>query len=146
MDLKINSVIEVGSSNSLQQPQKVKTFLQASLDEANEFKIKNLFQKSLLIKTDDVFTEIDVFSSFGIVKEDVTFIHFQTWNSDSSEYNTNGAKFGLNFEGIDLGETSVFTLANIELLEGDIFINSFSIPAINSVNQEAVLLIIVGTK
>lgn len=146
MEINLISVIESTSSDSLPQLQKIKTLLQGSLDTTNEFQVKDVFQKTLRIKTGDTFSEMNLFSSFGIVKEDITFIHIQSWNNDSAQYNTNQCKFELKIGAIELGLFSQLTFGNVTSLQNDLTISNCTIPAIDTVNQEGILLIMIGTK
>lgn len=146
MEIKINTVIESASSDSLPQIQKIKTLLQGSLDTTNGFQVKDLFQKTLRIKTGDIFTPINIFDSFGIAKEDVSFIHIQSWNNDIKQYNTNGCKFELEVGANVLTSLSQLTFGNITDLQSDLTVSDCAIPAIDTIDQEGILLIVIGTK
>ena len=147
MEINFETTLKVIQSDSLSNVNEIKTFLKAGGFEENSFKLNQLHQKTIEVLAGGSISPIDIFNFFDITDlSEVSLVHIQIYNTKPENYNMNDMNFSLTIGGVDMGDFSQFTLANVKNFTSDIQVTGLTVPVLpNCPYRKAILLIMVGS-
>src|ERR1700754_635366 len=119
MEVNFSVGLKIIQSTSLVNPSEIQSYLKGGGFDDNDFKIENLHQKVIEVPAGGSISSIDVFDFFGLVSEDVTFVHIQVYNTEPDNFNLNDIRFSIDVGSVGMGDMSQFTLANMKNFTSD---------------------------